>query len=147
MALRAGEWIVLGGAAVIAGFSVVSGVIIYLKPPPVEYAYQENEQTIAGEAVYRSQGCSACHEVFGNGTVGFGPKLDGVGSKRDKDWLHAYLLKPRSGVSDKPYRLKMDPVTGLSDIELDALVAYLAALKRPESYEYKTSLAVQQGGG
>ncbi len=146
MALRAGEWIVVAGAAVIAGFSVISGVIIYVKPPPVEYAYQENAQTIAGEAVYRSQGCSACHEVFGNGTVGFGPKLDGVGSKRDKDWLHAYLLKPRSGVSDKVYRLKMDPVTDLSDTELDALVAYLKALKKPVPAEHEKSLAIKQGG-
>ena len=146
MALRAGEWAVLAGAAVIAGFSVVSGVIIYVKPPPVQYAYQENTQTIAGEAVYRSQGCSACHEVFGNGTAGFGPKLDGVGSKRDKDWLQAYLLAPRPGVSDRKYRLKMEPVTGISDTELNALVAYLAALKTPVPVGYETSLAIQQGG-
>jgi cytochrome c553 len=146
MALRTGEWIVLAGAAVIAGFSVVSGVIIYVKPPPVQYAYQENEQTIAGEAVYRSQGCSSCHEVFGNGTSAFGPKLDGVGSKRDKEWLHAYLLKPRSGVSDKKYRLKMEPVTGISDIELNALVAYLAALKKPKPDEYKVGSIIQQDG-
>lgn len=136
----------LAGAAVIAGFSVVSGVIIYVKPPPVQYAYQESAESIAGEAVYRRQGCSSCHEIFGSGTVGFGPKLDGVGSKRDKDWLHAYLLKPRSGVSDKPYRLKMVPVTDLSDVELDSLVDYLAALKKPEQTDYETSLVTQQGG-
>jgi len=146
MALKAGEWIVLAGAAVIAGFSVVSGVIIYVKPPPVQYAYQESAESIAGEAVYRRHGCSSCHEIFGSGTVGFGPKLDGVGSKRDKDWLHAYLLKPRSGVSDKPYRLKMVPVTDLSDVELNALVDYLEALKKPELDEYETSSVIQQDG-
>ncbi len=80
------------------------------------------------------------------GTVGFGPKLDGVGSKRDKDWLHAYLLNPRSGVSDKPYRLKMVPVTDLSDVELDSLVDYLEALKKPEPDDYDTSLVIQQDG-
>jgi len=146
MALRTGEWIVLAGAAVIASFSVVTGVIIYVKPPPVEYAYEENAQTIAGEAVYRSQGCSACHEVFGNGASTFGPKLDGVGSKRDKEWLHAYLLKPRSGVSEKKYRLKMEPVTEISDVELNALVAYLAALKKPKPNEYEVGSVIQQDG-
>ncbi len=145
MALRTGEWIVLAGAAVIAGFSVVSGVIIYVKPPPVQYVYLENEHTIAGEAVYRSQGCSACHEIFGNGTAAFGPKLDGVGSRRDEGWLHAYLLNPRSGVSDKKYRLTMDPVTGISELELEALAAYLAALKKAEEDGDETSLAIQQG--
>ncbi|HHJ35809.1 MAG TPA: cytochrome c [Gammaproteobacteria bacterium] len=129
MVLRSGEWVVLVGAVLIIGFSVVSGVIIYVKPPPVEYAYLENEHTIAGEAIYRSQGCGACHEIFGNGPS-FGPKLDGVGSKRDKVWLRAYLLKPRSGVSDRPYRLKMQPVADLTDEELDALVDYLEALKK-----------------
>ncbi len=136
----------LAGAAVIAGFSVVSGVIIYVKPPPVEYAYKESAESIAGEAVYRRHGCSSCHEIFGSGTVGFGPKLDGVGSKRDKDWLHAYLLKPRSGVSDKPYRLKMVPVTDLSDVELDSLVDYLEALKKPGFDDYETSSVMQQDG-
>jgi cbb3-type cytochrome oxidase cytochrome c subunit len=146
LALRAGEWIVLAGAAVIVGFSVVSGVIIYVKPPPVQYAYLENEQTIAGEAIYRSQGCSACHEIFGNGTSAFGPKLDGVGSKRDKDWLRAYLLKPRSGVSDKKYRLKMEPVTGISDTELNALVDYLSALKKPKLDDYEVGSIIQHDG-
>jgi len=145
MALRTGEWIVLAGAALIAGFSVVSGVIIYVKPPPVEYVYLEDEHSIAGEAIYRSQGCGACHEIFGNGPS-FGPKLDGVGSKRDKDWLRAYLLKPRAGVSEKKYRLKMLPVTGLSDIDLDTLVDYLAALRRSEQNEYKADLTALQGG-
>ena len=142
MVLKAGEWVVLAGAALIAGFAVVSGVIIYIKPPPVEYVYLEDEKSMAGEAIYRSQGCGACHEIFGNGPS-FGPKLDGVGSKRDKDWLRAYLLAPRSGVSDREYRLKMLPVTGLSDIDLNALVDYLAALRRANSYQ--VDAVVQHG--
>jgi mono/diheme cytochrome c family protein len=129
MAMKAGEWIVLAGSVLIVGFAVVSGVIIYIKPPPVQYEYLENAQAVAGEALYRSQGCGACHEIFGNGPS-FGPKLDGVGSKRDKSWLRAYLLDPRPGVSEREYRLKMQPVTDLSDTELDALVEYLAALKK-----------------
>ncbi len=129
MKLKAGEWIVFVGIVIISSFAVVSGIIIYVKPPPVEFTYLEDPKTIAGEAIYRSQGCGACHEIFGNGPS-FGPKLDGVGSKRDKPWLRAYLVKPRSGVSEKEYRLKMLPVTGLSNTELDSLVNYLAALRK-----------------
>ncbi len=144
MALRAGEWIVVGGAAVIISFAIVSGIIIYIKPPPVEYVYLEDEKSMVGELLYRSQGCGACHEIFGNGPS-FGPKLDGVGSKRNKEWLRAYLLNPRPGVSEKKYRLKMQPVTGLTDAELDSLVDYLAALKKAPSADSKVATSKQHG--
>jgi len=74
MSLRPGEWIVLAGSGVIAAFALLVGVLIYLKPPPVQYRYLEDARTQAGEAVYRRQGCGSCHKVFENGAK-VGPAL------------------------------------------------------------------------
>ena len=129
MRLRTGEWVVVAGSALVVVFAGVVGVLIYLKPPPVQFVYLETTASRAGEAVYREQSCLSCHEVFGNG-ASYGPSLDGVGSRRTGQWIDDYLRAPRAGVSEKPYRVKMPPVTGVDDRQLSALVAYLRALRR-----------------
>jgi cbb3-type cytochrome oxidase cytochrome c subunit len=128
VALRAGEWVVLAGSAVIAAFAVVVGVLIYLKPPPVEYRYVDSVLARDGEAIYRREGCNACHRVFGNGAT-YGPSLDGVGSRRSAQWLRQYLEEPKPGVSGRPYRVSMPSYRMLRSVELSALVAYLQALR------------------
>ena len=128
MALRAGEWVVLAGSAVIAAFAAVVGVLIYLKPPPVEYRYVDGALARDGEAIYRREGCNACHRVFGNGAT-YGPSLDGVGSRRSAQWLRQYLEDPKPGVSGRPYRVSMPSYRMLRSVELSALVAYLQALR------------------
>jgi len=122
--LRLGEWVVVGGSGVIAAFAVLVGVLIYLKPPPVEYRYVENALARDGEAIYRREGCSSCHRLFGNGAT-YGPSLDGVGSRRGADWLENYLRDPKPGVSDRPYRVSMPSYGKLQSVELSALVAFL----------------------
>ncbi len=128
MRLSAGEWIVIVGSALIVLFAGVVGTLIFLKPPPIQFEYIETAVTRQGEALYRREGCLSCHEIFGNG-ASYGPSLDGVGSKRDKQWLINYLKSPRQGVSPKPYRLKMPPYNHLPENELDLLAEYLMALR------------------
>ena len=128
MKFTAGEWIVIAGSVLIVAFAVVVGSIIYLKPPPVQFVYEETASSLKGENIYRREGCLACHEIFGNG-ASYGPSLDGVGSKRTRMWLVSYLKSPWSGVSQKPYRLKMPPYNHLSEDDLNNLVDYLLALK------------------
>lgn len=128
MRLSAGEWIVIVGSALIVLFAGVVGTLIFLKPPPIQFQYIETAVTRQGEALYRREGCLSCHEIFGNG-ASYGPSLDGVGSKRDKQWLINYLKSPRQGVSAKPYRLKMPPYNHLPENELDLLAEYLMALR------------------
>lgn len=132
MKLKTGEWFVIVGMVVIVAFAVLVGILIFLKPPPVQYVYLESEATKAGEAVYRSQGCAACHKIFGNGTI-FGPSLDGIGSRRSYDWLRRYVRQPWPDVSDKPYRLKMPPSDNLAEKELNDLANYLGALRKVAS--------------
>ena len=124
----AGEWVVIGGSVAIAAFAAIVGTLIYLKPPPVQFVYEQTSVTEQGEIIYRREGCLSCHEIFGNG-ASYGPSLDGIGSRRDRDWLTRYIRAPWSGVSVKPYRLKMPPYDELPDGELDVLVTYLLALK------------------
>lgn len=128
MTLRPAEWVVIAGSGLIVAFAVLVGVLIYQKPPPVPFVYMPSELSSRGEAVYRREGCSSCHEIFGNG-ASYGPSLDGVGSYRSAAWLAQYLKAPRAGVGKKKYRLRMPAYDKLDVAELDALVAYLGALK------------------
>lgn len=128
MTLRLGEWLVLIGAIVIVVFAGVVGTLIYMKPPPVRYAYAESQQSKLGEVVFRRENCSSCHEVFGNG-ASYGPTLDGIGSRRSGLWLADYLRSPRPGVSAKPYRLRMPAYDSLKESDFRALVSYLEKLR------------------
>ena len=125
---RLAEKVVLAGAVAIVLYAVVVGALIYLKPPPVRFVYVESSLTKGGEVIFRREGCLSCHELFGNGTT-YGPRLDGVGSRRDRSWLTEYLRSPRPGVGDKPYRLRMPAYDTLEAGELEALASYLAALR------------------
>lgn len=128
--LRAGEWIVAGGSVLIVMLASLTGASIYLKPPPVEFAYAETAAARMGEAIYRREGCGSCHKIFGNG-ASYGPSLDGEGSRRTMAWLQAYLIDPRPGVGIKPYRVRMPSYGHLDLRERNALVAYLQALRSP----------------
>ncbi len=81
-----------------------------------------------GRAVYDEEGCGACHSIAGDGNPG--NPLDGVGERLDdvaiRDWIVAAesvreKLPPRVARAKQGY-------AGLPAGDLDALVAYLAAL-------------------
>ena len=128
MNLRTAERVVVISAAVIVAYAVLVGALIWLKPPPVRFAYAETASTRVGETIFRREGCLSCHELFGNGTS-YGPVLDGVGRRREFSWLRDYLRSPRPGVGDKTWRLRMPAYDALEAGELDALVSYLGALR------------------
>ena len=128
MKLRLVEAVVLITAALIVAYAALVGVLIYSKPPPVRFTYRESASAASGETIFRREGCLSCHELFGNGTT-YGPALDGTGSRRSRPWLREYLRSPRPGVGDRPYRLRMPAYDTLEADELDALVAYLEALR------------------
>ena len=132
MNLRTAERVVVIAAAVIVAYAVLVGVLVWLKPPPVRFAYAGTVATRVGEAIFRREGCLSCHELFGNGTT-FGPALDGVGSRREWSWLRDYLRSPRTGVGEKTYRLRMPAYDTLEAGELDALASYLGALRELDS--------------
>lgn len=69
------------------------------------------------------QMCVACHALGGKGGA-VGPALDGVGSRRDADYLTKWLHDPTQLKSDS----KM-PKLPLSEKEIADLTAFLASLK------------------
>ena len=140
MKLRAGEWLVVGGAVLIGAFAALVGTLIYLKPPPDQYGYADSAAAQQGEAIYRRESCRDCHKVFENGSTS-GPRLDGVGARRSPTWLQAYLLDPRPVAGDKTYRVKMPSYANLKAQERDALVAYLMALDSPGAAEAASRVA------
>jgi cbb3-type cytochrome oxidase cytochrome c subunit len=88
-------------------------------------------QTIAsasagsGQALYRSNDCSECHQIGGIGGTA-GPDLTHVGAKRpDINWHIKHLRNPESVVPDSA----MPDFASLSEEQLRALAEYLVTLK------------------
>jgi mono/diheme cytochrome c family protein len=86
-----------------------------------------------GETIFQTK-CVACHTI-GKGKL-VGPDLKGVTAQRDPQWLKAFIANPEKLFSAKdPAALKLlsefnnvkMPALGLTDAEVDALVAYLGS--------------------
>ena len=72
-----------------------------MRIPVKPVTYRESAPARVGEMIFRREGCLSCHALFGNGT-GYGPALDGVGSRRDGLWLKKYLRSPRRAPAIDP---------------------------------------------
>jgi nitric oxide reductase subunit C len=70
-----------------------------------------------------NQLCIACHSLGGQGGA-VGPALDGVGGRRDADYLHQWLTNPQAVKADARM-----PKLPLTPGQIDELVAYLSHLK------------------
>ena len=84
-----------------------------------------------GEKVFADKKCTVCHLV---GDVGNkkGPSLDGVGSKLTQDEIRQWItnapeMAAKANSTRKP---PMKAYTDLTKQEVDALVAYVATLKK-----------------
>lgn len=86
-----------------------------------------------GDTIFQAK-CAACHTI-GKGKL-VGPDLKGVTGQRDPQWLKTFIANPEKLFSAKdPAALKLlseynnvkMPALGLTDAEVDALVAYLAS--------------------
>ena len=82
-----------------------------------------------GEQVYVTQKCSLCHAVAGKGNSK-GP-LDGVGSKLSADELRNWIVDAKGmAAKTKASRKPEMKQYSLPKDDVDALVAYLASLKK-----------------
>lgn len=87
-----------------------------------------------GKQVYTDQKCSMCHSIAGQGN----PKgvLDGVGGKLTADEIRQWITDPATMATTakadrKPAMSTMAArFKSMSKDDLDALVAYLASLKK-----------------
>jgi mono/diheme cytochrome c family protein len=84
-----------------------------------------------GVKVYADQKCALCHSIDGKGnTKG---SLDGVGSKYKAEELRQWMVDPVAATAK--YKAERKPAmpakyTALPKDDLDAIVAYMASLKK-----------------
>ncbi len=78
-----------------------------------------------GKSLFKKSGCADCHVAKGYEATGkVGPKLDGIGHKVNRQWLIAWLKKPRS------YLPKANmPDFFLSDEEASDMANFLLSLQ------------------
>jgi len=107
----------------IAFFGWVNGIDTNNWPPqPIATAAATAETP--GEAVFKAQGCSACHTVGGLGGK-IGPDLSKVGSRRSREWIEEQIKYPKS---HNPNSI-MPGFAKLSEKDMEALSGYLSGLK------------------
>ena len=115
--------VTLKGGLVIA----VAAIVFVAGTPAVALA----ADAAAGEKVYAAQKCSMCHSIAGKG--GKSSSLDGVGKKltaaQIKEWIvdPTTAAKTHSSTKKPPMPKKYDK---LPAADIDALVAYMASLKK-----------------
>jgi cytochrome c2 len=85
----------------------------------------DDAKVAKGKEVYGLRKCKMCHSIAGEGNKK--TSLDGVGSKFDEATLRKWIVSPKEM---KPDIKKPDFSKTITGDDLDALVAYLASLKK-----------------
>jgi mono/diheme cytochrome c family protein len=91
---------------------------------------QDKAQIDRGMKVYADQKCSVCHSIDGKGNAK--GLLDGVGTKLTAAEIREWMVDP-AGMTKKTNAARKPPMRtypNLAKEDLDALVAYLASLKK-----------------
>lgn len=78
----------------------------------------------AGQKLYQSLGCSACHTINGIGGT-TGPELTYVGRTRDREWFIGHFKDPAAYVPNSA----MPSYGNLTELELNDLTDYIVSLK------------------
>ena len=83
-----------------------------------------------GEAVFKTN-CASCHGVNAAGKDGFGPPLVHRIYEPSHHGDMAFVLAVKQGVRAHHWKFgNMPPVAGVSDPEIQAIIAYVRALQR-----------------
>jgi len=89
------------------------------------------QDTAKGAKVYADQKCSLCHSIAGKGNAK--GALDDVGSKLKPEEIREWIVDPvaMTAKTKAPRKPPMQPkYKTLAKEDLDALVGYLASLKK-----------------
>lgn len=123
------------GAAVISGISAPAFCGDTLSQSP--------EIISKGKGVFENHTCSACHSIGGG--IKTGPDLNGVLKQRSLPWLRKWIKSPdavfassdpvaaefkaKIAKSEPGYSIRM-PTLGLTDEDVDAVLAYIKSQSR-----------------
>jgi len=129
------------GLAVLVAIAAVGKAVVQSRaavaPQPRDY-YEWSEAGLQGHALYRESGCHNCHRAMGVGEIGVAPVLDGVGTRRTREWLQRYLENPLSLVPGSAHDGHLGPdFRLLADGQRHLLAEFLFGLKAgPASPNY-----------
>lgn len=98
-------------------------VYVYTHGTEAPHVPPMSEQARHGQQLFQEYNCIACHQFYGLGGY-MGPDLTNVVSKRGEAYARAFM---QAGTERMPN-------FGLSDAELDSLVAYLAFVDTTGTY-------------
>lgn len=114
----------------VAAMLVAAAPVLGQAAAPAKGQATDAKQIEKGMAVYAAQKCSICHSIEGKGQVK-GP-LDGVGSKLTADEIRQWIVNPAEMTKKHEAERKpaMRAYPKLAKEDLDALVAYMASLKK-----------------
>ena len=92
-------------------------------------AFAQDAKVDKGKQVYAAQKCSMCHSIAGKGNAK--GSLDGVGSKWSAADIKQWVVNPVAmAAKTKAERKPVMKVKPMPAEDVDALVAYLATLKK-----------------
>jgi mono/diheme cytochrome c family protein len=92
-----------------------------------------------GRAVFDEIGCIGCHKLKGVGGV-IGPELDGVGARRNAEWLAKHFRDPGAVTPNSAM-----PPMKINDEELDSLTLYMLSLTGERLSAYHVSMKTLPG--
>jgi mono/diheme cytochrome c family protein len=84
----------------------------------------------AGQKLYFEMGCAACHTINKVGGQ-FGPKLDGIGARRSREFIAAHITNPRVHTEKFPGEhaaRAMMPPTSATPEQIEQIAAFLMTL-------------------
>ncbi len=95
------------------------------------------EASRAGQKLYFDLGCAACHSINKVGGR-FGPKLDGIGARRSRQFIAAHITNPRIHTEKFPGEhtaTAMMPPSTATPEQIEQIVAFLMTLPLPQQEE------------
>ena len=93
-------------------------------------AFAQDAKVERGKAVYVEQKCKICHSIAAEGNAK--GSLDGVGTKLKAEEIKEWLANPKA-MAEKSKAERKPPMKAFASLpaaDADALVAYLASLKK-----------------
>jgi len=138
--IKPGEKILFGVFIVIGVFAVISFIMLEIirarsdKPMyPTYTSYSFTDEGLRGSALYRTQGCTACHRAVQAGT-NMGLILDGIGSKHNLEYISNFLKNPEQTYQAKTVDHGLTPkaaayVAKLPEEDLHLLAVFLSELR------------------
>jgi mono/diheme cytochrome c family protein len=105
------------------------GILFFVLSIGLASVSAAQDTTAVGQAVYAAQKCALCHSIAGKGQAK-GP-LDDVGTRMSADDIRAWIVDAKGMTlkSKAPRKPEMKSYS-LPKGDVDALVAYLATLKK-----------------